>query len=333
MRRIVLSRPDRLGDVIITSSLLPILRTAWPDCEFHWLVARPFHPLFVDHPYLAGLITREAAPERLVALRPEAILHFQPDSALASLTAACGIPQRVGYREKWWTRWLTAAIPDDRPLGLQHEARYGLELASQLFPVATPATPFKPCLSLSPASRDSLLQKLPAGINLVEYVAINPTAYSDYLRWPWESFMEVCRWLVQEQSLIPILISGEPQDPSVLALAQAMSSEKLPCLNLAGKLDLAELAWLLSGVKLHLARNTGTSHLAAAVDCPQVELFIRHQGRYSPTRWRSLSSRSIPIVPEVAQSLLEPNPAYWSRCAQSISAEKVCRQIQNALSL
>ncbi len=329
MRRIVLSRPDRLGDVIITSSLLPILYAAWGDVELHWLIARPFHPLFQDHPLLSGLIFKDQAAQALKSLRPDAIIHFHPDPLIEKAAAEVGIPHRIGYRRSCWSTSLTTAAMDDRPMGLKHEAVYALDLASHLHPLPRIVNKLKPSLSLRKSV--SLLNKLSPSAILSEYAVINPSAHSQSLRWPWENFLELSRWLWKTHDLKTILICGEADDLSIQILSKAMTSEDLPYINLAGRLELDELALLLSRAKLHVARDTGTSHLAAAMGCPQVEIFMRNYGKYSVTRWQALASRSVIVRPNLDQEFFESNPGFWSRCAQSISVGSVCHAVQQAL--
>ena len=330
MQRVFLNRSDRLGDALITSSLLPGLRTAWTDTELSFVVADAYVPLFAGHPALAAVIPRSEVVEQLSATRPTAIIHFQPDPSLVQAAREAGVSEQVGYRGRWWSPGLSRCLPDDRPLGERHEAESAAWLAAQWRPFPpTSVEKLRPSVVVPPGPVEALKSWREFDPNRA--FALNPSAYSNSLRWPWPRFLEVCRYVHRKFGLHPILISGDSQDPSVLNLARGLREAGLPVLDLAGKLSLVELARLLGRVRFHLARNTGTSHLAGAMGCPQVELFIRSTGRYSIRRWRALGSPSRVVHADLERHWWESSPAFWARCAQGIAVEAVCHAIDELM--
>jgi ADP-heptose:LPS heptosyltransferase len=328
MRRLVLSRPDRLGDVIITSSLLPSLRAALPETEIYWIAAEPYRCLFAGHPCLNGFFNGEEAGEALLRLKPEAIIHFHPNAALAQAALTALIPGRIGYRERGSDSWLTHAVEDHRAEGLCHEAAYA---AALLNPLELALLPSKPCLHLASDSLARLQAKLSWDLASTNYAVLNPTAHSKTLRWPWRRFFDVGRNLASAHHLLPVLIGSPADDPDGLALHQAWQEAGLVHENLLGRLALDELAQLLRHARLLISRNTGPSHLAAAMDCPQIEIFGRYTGPYSVTRWQAQSELSQRLVPDLEPQWWEPKQRYWSRCAQAISVAQVNQAVAHLL--
>jgi ADP-heptose:LPS heptosyltransferase len=322
MKRLVLSRPDRLGDVLITSSLLPALRAALPDTEIYWLAEEPFRCLFDAHSLLTGFLTKNSAAEAFQTLQPDAVVHFHPDKVVEEAAMVAKVPMRLGYRSSWFGSSLTQTVPDHRARGLKHEAVYAAALLQRL---GLEIQPSKPCIHLSKESLARLQSKVSWSLASTNYVVINPTAHSPTLRWPWQRFLEVAQWLVREHHLVPVLTGFSTDDVDGQALQAALQETGIAHENLLGQLALDELAHLLHRARLLISRNTGTSHLAAAVDCPQVEIFGRFTGRYSVTRWQAQSPLSQRLVPDLVQSWWEPNPLYWSRCARGITVDQVCQ--------
>jgi ADP-heptose:LPS heptosyltransferase len=333
MKRLILSRPDRIGDVIITSAILPKLKACLPESEIFLLAHGRMSSLFQDHPLLAGFLPLADLPQTFRELRAETIVHFQADSVVAAAAQQAAIPVRLGYRESLWTPHLTLAVPDDRPLGLGHEAAAAWKLLTALGLPAWPQQDWHPAIALPESARALLQARLPWPMESTSYFVVNPTAHSSVLRWPWPRFLSVMEWLNKTYAAPIILIGADGADPSLTSLFHAAGERGLPVVNLAGHLDLAELGWLLRGAKLLLARNSGPSHLAAAVNCPQVEIFIRHTGRYSVKRWQALSEKSVVVQPEISPFFCEPNPSYWRCCADSISVERVCEAVTQSLDL
>jgi ADP-heptose:LPS heptosyltransferase len=133
---------------------------------------------------------------------------------------------------------------------------------------------------------------------------------------------DVPAWLARELSphCDRVIMVGEPAgDASIKALASLLSDVNGGGVNLAGALDLGELGWLLRDAALLVSRNTGTTHLAAAVGCPVVELFGRLEGAYGPVRWRSLGE-NVRAVNAAAgrRHLLESKRAFWQRSHAAI---------------
>src|ERR1017187_7523610 len=70
--RLLIARPDRVGDVIISTSCLAPVRKAFPRGTIYFLAAERMRPLLENHPDLTGFISDEAQIARLM---PDAIIH------------------------------------------------------------------------------------------------------------------------------------------------------------------------------------------------------------------------------------------------------------------
>ena len=322
---IILCRPDRVGDVIVATACLPAIRRQIPDARLVFVAREVMRPLLDGHPLLhrfIGLPTGvPAAALRILAeefgqQRAGAIVHLHPDKLCQTAARIARIPRQIGYRSSWLLdRTLTQAHDDLRQRGRRHEAEYNFELLVDIGVRLPPPDQLRPSVHLSPASQAALAARLVAAgcAEPGRYVVLNPTAHSVPHRWPPENFA----WLARE--LQPhcdrVILVGEPAgDPSVQTLASSLSDLGSRVINLAGKLDLGELGWLLRGAALLVSRNTGTTHLAAAVACPVVELFGRLEGAYGPVRWRSLGEQVRAVnAPAGRRRLLESRRSFWQR--------------------
>ncbi len=156
------------------------------------------------------------------------------------------------------------------------------------------------------------------------YAVINPTAHSPTLRWAPEKFAELAKRLHEAYGWHIVLTSGDA-DPSVLRMREALGDAPFVT-DLSGQTNLAETGWLLRGAHMLIGRDTGTSHLAAAVECPAISIFGRMESTYSPVRWAALSSpgraRTVE-TPVVERQRFETTPAFWARGFDSISVDHV----------
>jgi ADP-heptose:LPS heptosyltransferase len=333
---IILCRPHRVGDVIIATACLPALRRQRPDERIVFVAREAMRPLLEDHPLLDAFIGLPAEPgfaARLGSLaaafrahRDTAIVHLHPDKLCQLAAWRAGIPRRIGYRSSFLADWtLTHSRMDRRREGRQHEALANFDLLAELGVRPPPLAELRPSVHLSERSQASLRARLASAgcAAMGKYIVLNPTAHSPTHRWPAENFA----WLARElrSRCDRIVLIGEPaDDPAVKALRAALAGLHGDLADLAGVLNLAELGWLLRDAALLVSRNTGTTHLAAAVGCPTVELFGRLEPAYGPGRWRSLGA-SVRAVETTAPARRrgESKQAFWRRGFAAVPREDV----------
>ncbi len=331
---IILSRPDRVGDVLIATACLPALRQQRPGERIVLVAREVMRPLLEDHPLLTGFIglpagsrgfgwlaEMRALTAELQAQNAAALVHLHPDTQCQFAAWRAGIPRRLGYRTSILADWtLTERQRDQRQQGAKHEAEYNFDVLAPLGIQAPPLASLRPQVHLAPRWQEILHAKLGAAghPDLGRYVVLNPTAYSLLHRWPPENFAWLARELQAHCDHL-VLVGESGDDPSVKSLRALLGDLSPASLDLAGQLNLAELGWLLRGASLLVSRNTGTTHLAAAVDCPTVELFGRLEPAYGPTRWRSLGSHVRAVsTPETTRRPGESKRAFWQRGYLSI---------------
>jgi ADP-heptose:LPS heptosyltransferase len=325
---IVLCRPDRVGDAIIASACFPAVREKFPDRPLYYLARPVMGPLYEGHPTLAGFLPRpESAPALVQKLREigaAIFVHLHTDPLCYRAAWSAGVPVRIGYRH--WLGWtLTDSRADERTAGLQHERDYNFDVLSLLGVENNHAA--RPSVHLPDAALASLRAKF-AGSSLREgepYAVINPTAHSATLRWAPEKFAVLAQRLHEKFGWHIVLTSGGDADPSVLRLREALGDVKY-LTDLSGQTNLAETGWLLRKAHLLAGRDTGTSHLAAAVDCPVVSIFGRMESTYSPMRWGALTAPGrarFVESPVVERQRFETTPAFWARGFDAISVEQV----------
>ncbi len=318
--RLLIVRPDRVGDVILSTSCIAPIRQTFPRCALYFYAAEQMRPLLDHHPDLAGFVSD---PRLIDALKLDAVLHLHPDENCYRAACHAGVPVRIGYRQRFLNRCLTHSLPDKRSEGLKHEAAYNFDLL-QFLGVQQPAR-LAPNIRLTDASLDSLQSKLPWEIPATRFAVLNPSAHSKVARWPVEYFLRLADWLRNKLNLEPVFIGADARD--------SIPSRTAHCLNLADKTDLGELGWLLKHARVLVTRDTGPSHLAAAVGCPVVVIFGRTAPLYGPTRWRPLTEKAVIVATSLARRPLERRDTYWRRCFAAISVDQVQQAVLQAVRL
>lgn len=101
-------------------------------------------------------------------------------------------------------------------------------------------------------------------------ICIAPGASKTTKRWPVDRFAAVCKQLVSQLDA-QILLLGDAQDAELTAII--VKTLKGKAIDLAGKLNLMESACALNRADIALTNDSGLMHLATALGKPTVALF------------------------------------------------------------
>jgi len=322
MRTLIISRPDRVGDVVISTSCLAPIRRQYPGAKIYFVAAERMRPLLEGHPFLAGFISLSSdLTAEFRRIDASAIVHLHPHKECYQAARRAGVPIRIGYPARFLNRHLTRVIAERRKEGLLHEAAYNFDLLRPL--KITPPEKFAPAVQLPESGLHALQRKLPWPLASTRFAVLGPSAHSKFARWPVERFLGVARRLQKEFDLLPIFIGANAND----SIPPGASNY----LNLAGQTDLAELGWLLRHARVLVTNDTGPAHLAAAVGCPQVTLFGRNAPLYGQVRWRPLSDKAVVLAKPLSRKPFEGRAAHWQRCFAAISEEEVAAAVRQIL--
>jgi ADP-heptose:LPS heptosyltransferase len=220
---------------------------------------------------------REGGFGALVYLAPRTRTRWQVWRDLAFFRLA-GITRFAGHRG-------FAPFPprvSGRPLPfLEHEADHLLSrLALSGIPVPPPEER-RIDLRLSgeelAAARGWLARQLAAD-HMGNLVGVVPGAKMPSNVWPEERYIELGRALVNQLGVYPVVFGG----PELSALGSRLIGAWGCGVNAAGRLSVRQAAAALSHCELFVGNDTGTMHLAAAVNTPCVGIY---GARNWPGRW------------------------------------------------
>ena len=295
--RLLVVRPDNLGDVLLTGPALAALRSAAPHAELD-LLASPAGAAAaqllpeVDETVVARVSWQQIAvtaepPDTDLVFRIAA-RHYAAAVVLTSFSQSpwpagyalqrAGVPLRAGMSKEFGgtalTHWVPAA--DD---GL-HQADRALRLLDGL---GVPTAHVPPTLhaAVPGASRERAAAAVQgAGLDAAApYAVVLPGASCPSRRWPAERFRAAAALLAAEG--LPVVVTGPAAERDLVADVAARTPGVVA---LAGAFDVPDLAALLAGAAVAVTNNSGGMHLADAVGTPVVVLFAgtEDEGQYRP---------------------------------------------------
>ncbi|HEY2025544.1 MAG TPA: glycosyltransferase family 9 protein [Gemmatimonadaceae bacterium] len=288
--RVLLSRTDRIGDVVLTLPLCSLLKTQL-GAEVVMLARAYTRPVLEASPYVDEILEwdrvegagSEAQRALLASARADAVLHVFPRAPIARAARAARIPRRIGTSHRWY-HWFTCNDLEhfSRKHSDLHEAQLDIRLARPLLGDAIPTL-----ASLANATRLTPRVPLPPAIERVldssrTVVAMHPGSGGSAREWPLDYWTALTESL--ESSRVQLLVTGSAEERERLQPWLARLSRHV--VDLTGQLSLAELIALYARIDGVVAASTGPLHVAAGAGAHALGLFPPtppiHPGRWAP---------------------------------------------------
>ncbi len=331
--RILLIRPDHLGDLVLTTPVLQALRRRLPGAHLTMAVGPWASEIVARHPDVDQLLVlpfpgftrslhRPLAPYILLLSAAKQLRRGKYDLAVnlrpdfwwgAALLYLAGIPIRAGYALDPGAAFLTDTLPFHTPepvtvsnlrlisLGLQ---ALGSEPLTEPFSPASYPLYFRPNLEEERQVNERLRQ---AGIDeATPIIVIHPGSGAAVKLWRTAGWANVADQLRACLTISPsariILTGSKSEQPLLEQIAQEMRQEPL----LLTSLSIGQLAALLGRGMLALGVDNGPLHIAVAQGTPTLQLFGPTDARIfgpwgNPQRHRALSATtrcaSCPTIP------------------------------------
>jgi len=254
--RIAVIRLRSLGDCVLTTPALALLKAHRSDLRVAVVVEDRFRAVFEDNPDVDELLIprRDAVTE----WRPHLVLNLHGGTPSMAMTIASRAKYRVGFGHHSYSFVYSAKIPRAQEIfGEERPVHTAEHMASAMFWLGVPQRPIPRAKLVAGA--------LPAG----SYAVIHPFASRRDKTWPAERFLAVAQYL-RGSGLEPVFLAGPSDDAA--AFQQFRVLENAP---------LAEIKSLMAGAQLFVGNDSGPAHIAAAFGIPVVVLF----GSSNPVTW------------------------------------------------
>lgn len=290
--RILVIRPDHIGDVLLATPALTLLRRAFPESEIAALVGPWSREVASRCPALDTVLTC-AFPgftRRSVAWPGQPYLELRRARELrkhgfdvaviarpdhwwgAVLAAAAGIPHRVGFNVPECAPYLTEAI--DAPSGA-HVGEHNLAVAArvcELAGVEIPPLDPQPSFEILPAEHEEARAEIRAAALVGDgpLVVLHPGAGTELKLWPPERWARVLDLLQERLAARTLIVSTAAEANLVQDIRSSAARQHAAVETDRG---LGYLAALLGQADVVLGSDSGPLHLAAAVGTPTVRLY------------------------------------------------------------
>jgi heptosyltransferase-3 len=297
VKRIVLIRTDRVGDLVLSTPAIASFRRSWPDAHVDAIVTDYTEPVLRHNPDIDALhvlpkTATQAASRSLaqtVGSGADLVVALSPRTADYRLAAWTRAHRRIGYvyRRRYLSRiaanvfltdhCISEADPDlanrypDLPVA--HEVQQVLALVSL---AGGTALTDELVLRFGEEDRAFAQAHAPAAS-----IALNLAPRWFLPNFGFDATLELIRRLASTQRDVLITYGNDVPD----AAARLRDAVSAPNVVWLGELPLLRWAACLARSSVVVTVDTGATHVASAVGVPVVVVFEREYYRLSSQEW------------------------------------------------
>jgi heptosyltransferase III len=290
LKRVLVIKLAHFGDVLLASPVLSVLKNHAPSAEVDALVYAETAPMLSGHPALAELfaidrqwskrgpfhqISKEWRLLRaLRARRYDLVVALSDKPRIAWLTRFTGARYAVTAERKdrpsFWRRSFTHLYPLPSP-NTRHTAEVHLDALRRIgiWPGMDERRVVLIPGEAAERRADALLRE--HGLQRGGFVQFHPGSRWLFKSWPAARVAELIDVLQGRGQRV--VLTGAAEGNEAAYLREVLSAVGTPPVNLAGALDLKELAALTARARLFVGVDSAPLHVASAMRIPAVALF------------------------------------------------------------
>lgn len=293
LKRIIISRTDSIGDVMLTLPMCGFIKKHFPACTL----------IFLGHSYTRAIaeacahidefvdwdtLKNESPAEQVQALSDlyaDCIIHVFPRKEILWVAKRAGIPMRIasGHRLHALTKCNKLVFFSRKNSDL-HESQLNFKLLKPLgIPDTIALNEIPDYYGFHPVSKANaeIENQLEAAGGRTRIV-LHPLSKGSAVDWPVASYRELAAKLPADK--YAIFITGTAEEGERLREQGGIQGEHV--YDTTGKFDLVSLIALIDRCDALVAASTGPLHIASALGKNAIGLYSPkrpiHPGRWSP---------------------------------------------------
>ncbi len=288
VQRILVIKLRHFGDVLLMTPLLSTLRANYPNALIDVLVYDGTEAMLAGNQdvYLAYTVDRNLKHQRLKA-------QYRGEQALWNSLRTGHYDLVINLSDQWRAALYCRFLKPTFSLGFRYPKRRNrlwqachsllvdvadtskhtvLNNLDILVPLALPTIITTVTQTWRERDVDEI-DRLSQRHHLTEFVLIQPTARWAFKTWTVEGFSAVINHLTAQGRTVVITGGRSPDEAAMISAIMVSCLSPPRVVNLAGHLDLPELAVLIDRARLFIGVDSVPMHMAAALKTPSVVLF------------------------------------------------------------
>jgi len=335
VRKILIIRTDRIGDVILSTPVVKALRDYFPDSFIAFLTTPYTEELVSENKDINDVIlySRNASFAKKIRFfrmlkryRFDLAVVLCPYFRAALLAYVSGAPVRIGYPANGSGFLYTIKV--DQRNRYKHETEASLDVVRT---IGIDTDDKRPQLQLSArASKyaDDLCSK--EGISSSDLIiGIHPGGHQRHTRWPADRYAETANVLISHYEAKVILLGGSGDKRIIDEILSCMPTR--PIVPDLGN-SLQNLAAIIKRCNIFLGNNSGPMHVASAVGTPVVAIFGPVHPLEHENKWLPLGEEHMVVRKKMDCTDCHPGHCKGMECISAVTVEDVIEALDIQIS-
>ncbi len=328
-KRILISRPDRIGDVILSTPMPREIKKKYPDSFVAMLVRKYTADIFKNNPFVDELILIDDEKtffQKIIELRKFNFnygLMLLPNERINYLLFFAGIKNRIGVGHKFY-QFITnvKSVYRHKYIPLRHEADYCMDLARK---IGVETSNLKTEIYLSSDEVISSNKKKKNYLEGKKYlIGVHSTSGNSAPNWTRSRYRDLVDELIKNDEY-KIAVTDNEIPPELKNIPGVI----YPNINS----DLRSSIINFSALDVLISASTGPMHLAAALNVKTVSLFCPLTA-CSPVLWGPSGNPKRVVLPDsdYCQNKCPGDPKICTlEGAGGIGVEKIISNLRDIL--
>ena len=304
-KKILVCQLRQIGDVILMTPMLELLKKRYPDSALHVLTEKKCLPVLEHNPYLDRVwpidkkelssLAKEVAYYRRVAAEGfDLVVDLQQTPRCRWVVYFSKAPVRLTRTPPWYTRWLYTDW-------LEPEKMYASAMkAALLRPLGIDWQGERPLLQFTDEEKANARNHL-ASLGLKPehtLVTVDPTHRRETRCWPAAYYAELLEAAAAARPGLRFQLLFGPGEESVVEEIAALSNDKTHLLPAGRLLSLREMAACIEASSFLIGNCSAPRHMAVAVGTPTLTIQgATSAGWVFPAPEHGYVARDIPCRP------------------------------------
>lgn len=304
VQRIIITRTDRLGDVILTLPLISEVKKIFNNAKVSFFVKNYTKELLTGYDGIDEIITEEDAVSfsdkyNLFKKKdPDLVINVKPEFDLALIFFLLGTKYRIGTGYRWYSFLYNCKVYQHRKTSDKHESDLNLNLINTFsHGVSTDKKFYFHYSGEEELELNNKLEKFKLNTE-DKFIILHPGSGGSAKDLPAEKFSEFINIFSEEFSDHRIVLTGLENESALTnkIINNSAGNYTGRITDLTGKLSLRELMILTDHSDLFVSNSTGPIHIAGALN-KKIIGFYPNEKHMSEMRWGPLGDNNIIMKP------------------------------------
>lgn len=330
-KRILIVRPDRIGDVVLSTPIPREIKKEYPGSFVAVLVRKYTQDIYFNNPYVDKIFLidddqNNSFWDKVREIRKLKFTHsllLLPTERLNYLLFFAGIPNRIGVGHKFY-QYITFTRFADRKkyIPLRHEADYCMDLARK---IGVESTNLETEIFLTDEEKRKVSLTRDELLNGKKYlIGVHSTCGNSSPNMEAEEYLKLILRL-RDLENVRVVITDVKMPPLLEGLSEVCYPDS--------KMNLREWFVYFASFDLLISSSTGPMHISAALKVKTLSIFCPLTA-CSPKLWGPMGNKSKIILPQenYCQSVCPGDPKKCTFSGQGgIDAEIVLEETKKFL--